>query len=534
MNRCLSAYELPPTRISSTVCGQVNGRELAIPHRAKPTWRLRDSSLAMPALTPGQVDRLFRVSKLFRNEWDERHGEKTYGERTIAKAMEEASASGAPQEDQLLHELNQRFGVVPVGNSVRILEDCPKTLTTGLGYRLYAVSDFTMLLQSKRTPDGKGSLSRWWLSHPQRRDFDEIVFEPGANRPKAYNTWRGFPVKPAAGRATLWWDFVRDDICNGDAELYAYVRRWLAHMIQHPDELPEVSLVLRGGQGTGKNTFADTVGKLVEPHYASVNRMDQVTGRFNAHLQSTLLIHANEAMWGGIKADAGALKALITDGTISIEGKGRDIVRLSNYARVIVSSNEQWAVPVDMDDRRFLPLDVSKAHQQDSAHFAAIHAELSNGGLQAIMHDLQQENLADFHPRNKPVSRYGADLKIKTANSVVRWWYESLKAGHIQPSTANEVTQNYPKLHWPRTIGKIELYGCYIAWCRENNERHPEANSDFFKKLKDMLPEGEFGYRPSGGGTMRMRQVKMPSLSRSRTQFGKALRLYGKAHWKKQ
>ena len=35
----------------------------------------------------GTVDRLFRRSKLFRAKWDERRGESTYGERTVAEAM---------------------------------------------------------------------------------------------------------------------------------------------------------------------------------------------------------------------------------------------------------------------------------------------------------------------------------------------------------------------------------------------------------------------------------------------------------------
>lgn len=34
-----------------------------------------------------QIDRLFRKSALFRSKWDERHGNKTYGEMTIDKAL---------------------------------------------------------------------------------------------------------------------------------------------------------------------------------------------------------------------------------------------------------------------------------------------------------------------------------------------------------------------------------------------------------------------------------------------------------------
>ena len=47
------------------------------------------------------------------------------------------------------------------------------------------------------------------------------------------------------------------------------------------------------------------------------------------------------------------------------------------------------------------------------------------------MYDLQNEDLKDFHPRVKPRARFGFDMKIRSANSVTRWLYECLHAGHL-------------------------------------------------------------------------------------------------------
>ena len=44
-----------------------------------------------------QIDRLFRSSRLMREKWDERHGGQTYGEMTIAKALEEVDAQYRPR-----------------------------------------------------------------------------------------------------------------------------------------------------------------------------------------------------------------------------------------------------------------------------------------------------------------------------------------------------------------------------------------------------------------------------------------------------
>ncbi|HKC93296.1 MAG TPA: hypothetical protein VKB81_04660 [Nitrospira sp.] len=43
--------------------------------------------LAFYSRDSGQLDRLFRQSRLFRDKWDERRGEQTYGEKTIMEAL---------------------------------------------------------------------------------------------------------------------------------------------------------------------------------------------------------------------------------------------------------------------------------------------------------------------------------------------------------------------------------------------------------------------------------------------------------------
>ena len=56
-----------------------------------------------------QIDRLFRSSKLFREKWDEKHGDQTYGELTIAKAVASCSEvyTGQPSFEQISEEWPQ-------------------------------------------------------------------------------------------------------------------------------------------------------------------------------------------------------------------------------------------------------------------------------------------------------------------------------------------------------------------------------------------------------------------------------------------
>ena len=60
-----------------------------------------------------RMDRLFRRSKLYRDKWDEQRGSKTYGEQTIAKAIEncpyfyQGSVGVTDKVQSLLHDLYQ-------------------------------------------------------------------------------------------------------------------------------------------------------------------------------------------------------------------------------------------------------------------------------------------------------------------------------------------------------------------------------------------------------------------------------------------
>ena len=71
-------------------------------------------------------------------------------------------------------------------------------------------------------------------------------------------------------------------------------------------------------------TTVEAIDKLLGSHYAPLANLDQILGRFNSHLKNAILVLADEAIWGGNKREIGALKALITEPKMFIEGKGKD------------------------------------------------------------------------------------------------------------------------------------------------------------------------------------------------------------------
>ncbi len=473
---------------------------------------------------PDQIDRMFRSTGMMRDKWDEQRGTNTYGEMTIAKALEGTSASDPA--NAFMAQMNLRFAVVKNGNQVRILEE----IAGGKDFRLYSKTDFDLITTNLPYPEKTKSAASAWLRNPQRREYDGVVFAPGKPSPGNYNLWRGFTVQPVAGNCSLFWQLVEDAICAGSTILCEYVRRYFAHMVQKPWERPEVALVMRGGQGVGKNTFVDMMGSLLPRHFCEVSCVDQLTGRFNAHMRNAILIHANEATWGGNRGESGKLKAMITDATIPIEMKGIDILHIDNYMRLVVSSNNAWPVPVEADDRRFLLLDVAPVFKQNTAFFAALHAQMDAGGREALMYDLMTENLSGFSPRNKPASPFGADVKLRSADTPTRWLFECLNCnayfeiyGAVPLFPAAGVGASHPK---------DKLFAGYQYWCKTSQERYTMGQSEFFKRLRGLLGTSMMEVRPAApAGQARERQVVLSGLGACRGEFEAAAGVIGAVTW---
>ena len=130
------------------------------------------------------------------------------------------------------------------------------------------------------------------------------------------------------------------------SDLFGYILDWLAHVVQKPHEKPGVALVLRGTEGIGKSLFTGLISRIVGTGNTIISASgQQVVGRFNGHLMNKLLIIGEEAFFAGDPRQTGPLKSLITDSPMSYEFKGVNVTMEPSYHRVILNTNEKWAVP---------------------------------------------------------------------------------------------------------------------------------------------------------------------------------------------
>jgi Family of unknown function (DUF5906) len=201
--------------------------------------------------------------------------------------------------------------------------------------------------------------------------------------------------------------------------------------VQQPECKTGTSLAMRGKQGVGKTFVGKTFGSLLGSHYVPVSDPRYITGRFNAHLNACLLLHADEAFWAGDHAAEGKLKDLVTGERHAIEYKGKEVVWVNNYVRLFVSGNQHWLVPAAFEERRFAVLDVGEKHMQDTQYFAAIDAEMDNGGREALLYYLLNFNLIKIDLHDIPKTRALLDQKLASLSPEQGWWLDVLHRGQL-------------------------------------------------------------------------------------------------------
>ena len=397
-----------------------------------------------------------------------------------------------PQDDQSVsarswgfdvEEINRSYALAIWGGKAVVVNEQPSGPVNDR-VRVMSLESMNSWFANRYTEvvgaDGKVRPVTWakaWHSHRDRRQYAGIEFHPNPDgvpgTPNYLNFWRGFDVAPSpAGSYKIFHDHLLTNVCDGDAELFKYVFGWMAHVVQKPRERLGTALVLRGRRGTGKSKLGEVLGSLFASHYFQVDDARYITGQFNEHMASCLLLQADEAVWAGDKAAEGRLKGLITSEMQMIESKGVNSIRMRNFVRVIMSSNEGWVVPAGMDERRFIVLDVNPRCAQNRAYFAEMDEELNNGGRERLLHDLLTFDLKQVDLWRLPQTEALLDQKVRSLDTIDDFWYNRLDDGS----------------DWPSRVVCTELYDEYVKAATRIGIGRKRGSAEFGKRLAKLVP----------------------------------------------
>lgn len=394
------------------------------------------------------------------------------------------------QAEQLVAvlEINDKHALVSEQGKVVIVTERFDERLNRIVLDRSTAADFRLFYKNRSVIDGKRRvpLGDFWIEHPQRRQYDEILFDPSPGRePKqnVYNLWRGWGVTPrpedlsGGYSCRIFKEHLLQIGCAGDIETYEYMLDWFAWMFQHPERPAGTCIVLRGNQGAGKGAIMRAIGKICGQHFVHISSVKHLVGNFNGHLHDAIFVFSDEAFWAGDIQNTGALKTLITEPTVMIERKHRDVFSVPNRVHLMMATNNDWAAPVSLDDRRFCVIDVPDARVGDDRYFANLNFEIDNGGMQVFLHEMLNRKVKG-EPRTPATAKQSEAMMAQKFHGMLpipKWWYERLESGAITRKLGS----------WQSEITKQELYDDYLAQMDELNISRRASSSDLARTLRE-------------------------------------------------
>jgi hypothetical protein len=336
--------------------------------------------------------------------------------------------------DELLAELNRDNCVVLDGARTKVLRFEDDEYDAGGEHYVYRVStfltfdDFRNFYLNRHIMAGKPpkqvSIGSWWLGHPDRRQYRGVIFKPGGEGvvDGKLNLWRGWGVEPKRGEWGLLREHMYEVMAARDDDVDRYTFNWIAWAVQHPAEQAETAIVFIGEPGTGKGTLGKALCRIFGPHALHLSAAEDLTGKFNAHLRQCSFLFGDECCGPKDKRAEGQLKRMITENTLMIEPKGRDKVRVQNRLHTMLASNHDHVIPASAYERRYVVNRVADTHRQDAQWFEPIYQQLKNGGYEAMLFELLDHNLGDWHPRQIVRTAALAEQQEKSLEPLDAWF----------------------------------------------------------------------------------------------------------------
>ncbi len=483
------------------------------------------------------------------NDFDEILGGEDEKPKTKVKKLKWES-SDAPE---WVRKMNRKHALIIVGGKSHIM--CfTKSKTGEEDHELWDTKTFhewylaqptvEITIPGKKDKEGKPkvehvTLSKAFLSNQYRRGYEQgYIFDTTSSNPKGYNLFRGWGVEPVAGSCDLILDHIKHILCRDNLEAYEFFLDYYAHMFQRPWEIPRSAIVVKGEEGSGKDTWAKYLMKIVARYSPKITGQDQFFSNYNGFLKNALFVNLQEAFVGSQQQNE-KLKQYITEDEIKVESKYQNAYDTPNYMRLYITSNNFRVVHASESARRFLVLNSSDEYvatgdpvkdQRNQKYFDALYAEMNGNGPAAILHLLLTRKLKNF-PRIPPATGELSAQVATTWRGLKRFIYYAASYGDFNLAMPDE--ESVMREKWIKgdlVIEKTHFRQCFIAWTKTQkawNLDEVELTPTAMTKLLQTMVGAQASRRRFDGDLSHC--YVFPKLSVTRDYIGRQAR--GKLVW---
>jgi hypothetical protein len=335
-----------------------------------------------------------------------------------------------------------------------------------------------------------------WLEDPKKRYYKyfDLLPPPLECPPKVFNLWRGFDIENTTCESSNDVEpFLKhiSILANHDQQSIDFILNYFAQLFQKPGEITGIALTFISiSQGSGKNILIDFISKILGKYYYQYTNCP-MNDLFENHADgfvNKLLVDIDEISQSDLEKCGGRLKSEITCEVRTFNPKQLSRITMRNFARIIVTSNELRALPIDNNDRRWAVFEPSCEKVANTKYFNGLAKYMNNPCNQRAVYDyLLKRDLSDVDWRNsRPATDLYKDLTTSNANDILMFvanlCRESFK-NEIQKFTikGGELYTKYKaymdKLHQKpknRNVFPMDMR----AYCRESNQAIKYSNTN--------------------------------------------------------
>jgi len=318
--------------------------------------------------------------------------------------------------------------------------------------------------------------SRWFEDSSQRvyRTYDFSPFSTSPPPQDILNLFKGFNpdclTPPGAKKClNIWFELVKA-LCGDEDANDAYFHKFIAQMIQTPQIKPPVAIVIKGNQGTGKNMVLDTIGHLIgEKHYITSSEPKDFFGDYAEGFFRKLLVNLNEASAKDTFNLEGRMKSFITEDTITLNQKHVRPSSVKNTARVIVSSNGELPLTIDVksSERRWVVFESSNRFLETctGGDWAKMHAHFRKPAfVSALYHHYMELDVSNVNwAADRPITKAYRALANRLSPVEALFMEDYLENRNYGNAGSGEIEDK------EICVKTMDLYGHYKFFLKENS-----------------------------------------------------------------
>jgi len=334
-----------------------------------------------------------------------------------------------------------------------------------------------------------------WLKDPNIRAYKTMDTYPNAALCPAdcFNLWRPFEME----FVTKWTEdkeglaFILNHIriiCGNDDLAFNQVIKWLAHMIQHPDQKSFMPQFI-SEPGAGKTTVYELIQKMFGEDKCLLTNTPgvDVWGQFNSLMAGKFLVCIDDPEIVDQNFHE-QMKGLILGKTLRIQKKGLDSIVEKSHIHIMTATNQLNGIMRESkDERRTLTIRSSDELIGNLDYFAKLRTHIDNiNAVRTFYEYLKTLPDVPVIYQLPQKTEYQLQITCISEKPIIRWLKEFVKIAVADReemfqriANGNPANEEIPEGDHVIELSSNEAHSMYNDFCKANNMKHGGSVAQF-------------------------------------------------------